>query len=84
MTQTENYVILKPISERFSRIANEITDEELKYIIVSTLRQQVEQKVNFTDIVAICDAYVDDHEDDIKEWTEEAIKNRLKKLEGGI
>ena len=84
MTQTENYVILKPISERFSRIANEITDEELKYIIVSTLRQQVEQKVNFTDIVDICDAYVDDHEDDIKEWTEEAIKNRLKKLEGGI
>ena len=84
MTQTENYVILKPISERFSRIANEITDEELKYIIVSTLRQQVEQKVNFTDIVTICDAYVDDHEDDIKEWTEEAIKNRLKKLEGGI
>ena len=84
MTQTENYVILKPISERFSRIANEITDEELKHIIVSTLRQQVEQKVNFTDIVTICDAYVDDHEDDIKEWTEEAIKNRLKKLEGGI
>lgn len=84
MTQTENYVILKPISERFSRIANELTDEELKGIIVSTLRQQVERKIDFTDLAAICEAYIDTHEDDIEEWTEEAIKNRLKKLEGNI
>jgi hypothetical protein len=28
--QTENYIILKPIAERFNRIANSITDDEIK------------------------------------------------------
>ena len=28
--KTESYIILKPIAERFSRIANEITDDENK------------------------------------------------------
>ena len=49
--KTENYVILKPISERFNRIANEITDDEIKYIIKSEIREQV-SRINFYSAVA--------------------------------
>jgi len=29
-SQTENYIILKPIAERFNRIANSISDDEIR------------------------------------------------------
>ena len=31
--RTESYIILKPIAERFNRIAKEISDEEIKNLI---------------------------------------------------
>lgn len=37
--QTENYIILKPIAERFNRVALEITDEDIRYIIISEIRE---------------------------------------------
>jgi len=40
--QTENYIILKPIAERFSRIANEMTDDDIKNLIKSSLREQLD------------------------------------------
>lgn len=33
--KTESYIVLKPIAERFSRIANEITDADIKQLIKS-------------------------------------------------
>lgn len=78
--QTESYIVLKPIAERFSRVASEITDDEIKQIIKSELRNQV-SKVNFGDILG---EVVDDwfEQDDTGEfiWNtlQESIKNRLK------
>ena len=80
MNQTENYVVLKPIAERFSRIANEITDDEIKALIRSTLEEQLKQAVSFHDLKFIVDEYMDDHEEEIKEWTEVALKKRIEKL----
>ena len=39
--KTESYIILKPIAERFNRITNEITDDEIKDLIKSSLREQI-------------------------------------------
>ena len=67
-------------AERFSRVASEITDDEIKQIIKSELRNQV-SKVNFRDILG---EVVDDwfEQDDTGEfiWNtlQESIKNRLK------
>ena len=40
---TENYLILKPIAERFSRVASEITDDDIKYIIKQVMKEKNSQ-----------------------------------------
>lgn len=44
--QTEDYLSLKPLAERFQEAANRITDEELDYIIRSKIKEQIE-KIDF-------------------------------------
>lgn len=80
MNQTENYVILKPIAEKFSRIAKEITDDDIKILIKHTLEEQLKQAVSFSDLRVIVEEYMDEHEEDIKKWTEVALKKRVEKL----
>lgn len=46
MDKTESYIVLKPIAERFSRIASEMTDDEIKTIIQSEMREQL-RRVDF-------------------------------------
>ena len=41
MNQTENYIVLKPIAERFNHIASDITDGEIRSLIKSELREQL-------------------------------------------
>jgi hypothetical protein len=48
--QTESYIVLKPIAERFSRIANEMTDDEIKNLIKSELRDQI-KTCNFGNMI---------------------------------
>ena len=38
--QTESYIVLKPIAERFSKVANEISDEEIKTMIKSVIQDR--------------------------------------------
>lgn len=75
--QTENYIILKPISERFNRIAKEITDDELKWLIKDTIKEQLKAAVNFWKLQDMIDEFIDEHEDKIKGILIESMKKRL-------
>lgn len=78
--QTQDYIILKPIAERFNKVASEITDEDIKDIIKSAIREQID-KVDFASPIQ---DIVDNHfEDDCNIYTiqnllVESIKNKFK------
>jgi hypothetical protein len=75
---TESYIILKPISERFNRIAKEITDDEIKYLIKDTIKEQLIKTVSLWKAQDVIDEFIYDHEDEIKELTMASIKDKLK------
>ena len=65
MNQTENYIILKPITERFNRIANSITDDEIKSLIKDEMRNQL-RRINFSSqIEEIISDYIENNQEDI-------------------
>jgi len=77
--QTESYIILKPIAERFNRIANELTDEDIRNIIKSELRNQI-QKLDFTSkIETIVEDYIEDNPEEILSMYKTGLKERLTK-----
>lgn len=62
--QTEDYLSLKPLAERFQEAANRITDEELDYIIRSKIKEQIEKQIDFSSFgIAI--------EETIENWFED-------------
>jgi len=77
MNQTENYVILKPISERFNRIAKEITDDELKQITKDTLKEQLKSTVNFWRLQEMLEEVMEEREEEIKAMIMESMKKKL-------
>lgn len=78
--KTESYIVLKPIAERFSRIANEITDDEIKSLIKSELREQIACMDLGSYLRDIADSYFDSDEQVVKiqKMIEESIKNKLR------
>ena len=64
-TQTENYLILKPIAERFNRVANEITDNDIKYMITSLMKEKISESINFDIVTDIINDYIENHKDEI-------------------
>jgi hypothetical protein len=78
--QTESFIVLKPIAERFSRIANEMTDDEIKNLIKSELREQL-KTCEFGRIVGyIIDEYFDDESkvETINKLIEESVKDKFR------
>ena len=78
--QTESYIVLKPIAERFSRVASEITDDEIKQIIKSEMREQL-GRIRFGDVLGeLVDEWFEDedHVDMIWNTFTESVKNRMK------
>lgn len=75
--KTETYVILKPISERFNRISKEITDDEIKYLIKDTIREQLKKGIDFYNLQELIEEFIDSREDEIKAILIESIKKRL-------
>ena len=78
--KTESYIILKPIAERFNRIANEITDDEIKDLIKSSLREQLRENEITRSIGFIIDEWFEDDKniEFIKDAIEESIRNKLR------
>ena len=76
--QTESYIILKPIAERFNRIANSITDNEIKELIKSEMRNQL-KTIDFTvTIEEIIEDYLDNHSDEVLNLYKNGLKEKLK------
>lgn len=78
--KTESYIVLKPIAERFNRIANEMTDAEIKDLIKLSLREQLMESGIARSVGFIIDEWFEDDKniEFIKDTVEESIKNKLK------
>ena len=78
--KTESYIVLKPIAERFNRIAKEITDSEIKDLIKSSLREQVACMDLGSYLREIADSYFDSDEqvEKIQKMIEESIRSKLR------
>lgn len=76
--QTENYIILKPIAERFNEVAKEISNDDIKNIIKEAMREQIKGIFDFGRLEELTDEYIEENEDDIKDMIATSISNRLK------
>ena len=78
MNQTENYIILKPIAERFNRIANSISDDEIRSLIKDEMRDQL-KRINFSSqIEEIIFNYIDNNQEDMLDLYKQELKNKFK------
>lgn len=80
MSQTESYIVLKPIAERFARVAANISDDEIRQIIKSEMREQV-SRIRFGEIIGdMVDEWFEDEDHVAMVWNglTESIKNRMK------
>jgi hypothetical protein len=76
--QLETYMILKPISERVNRISASITDDEIKSLIKSVIREQF-SRVNFTAAIdGLCESWTEDNESAITGMLMESLKNKFR------
>lgn len=80
--QTQDYITLKPIAERFKEVATSISDDEIKSLIKEELREQIRTQVDFGSTIA---QWVEDMLNDDESWVElvidcmkESIKNKFK------
>jgi glyceraldehyde-3-phosphate dehydrogenase/erythrose-4-phosphate dehydrogenase len=76
--QTENYIILKPIAERFNQVANQISDDEIKYIIKEAMKDQIKGIFDFTRLEDLTYEVIENNEESIKEMIADSISNRLR------
>lgn len=74
---TENYLILKPIAERFSRVAKEITDDDIKYIIKSVMKEKIAEAIHFDDITYMLQEWVDTNSETIIHAMQDSIAERI-------
>ena len=44
--QTEDYISLKPIADRFKDVANSITDDEIRNMIKNSLQRQIDEQLD--------------------------------------
>lgn len=78
--QTESYIVLKPIAERFGRIAADISDDEIRQIIKSEMREQL-GRIRFGDVLSeMVDEWFEDedHVNMIWDTFTDSVKNRMK------
>ena len=76
--QTENYIILKPIAERFNKIANSISNDEIKSLIKDEMRNQLKQ-INFSSqIEEIISDYIENNQEDMLDLYKNELKNKFR------
>lgn len=82
--QTEDYLSLKPLAERFQEAASRITDEELDYIIKSKIKEQIEKQIDFssfgTAIEEVIENWFEDNENCnfVLDTLKKSIERRLR------
>lgn len=81
--QTEDYLSLKPLAERFQKAANRITDEELDYIIRSKIKEQIEKQIDFSSLGTVMEEVIENWFEDnencnfVLDTLRESIERRL-------
>ena len=79
--KTEQYIILKPISERFNKITNKLSDVEIKELVISTLKEKIQDELNSIDfgytVQEIIEKYVEDSKEDIVKMIKSSITNKF-------
>lgn len=75
--QTENYISLKPIADRFHEAAKSISDDELRDIIKNSLRNKVREELDCMEfpLEEIVEAWFDD--DDNVLWVLNSLKDSI-------
>lgn len=77
MNQAENYIILKPISERFNKIAKEISDNDIDYLIKDEIRKQI-STIDFKYVIEdIISEYLDNNPDEILSIFKKSIERKF-------
>ncbi|MGF0147633.1 hypothetical protein ACQRDF_09475 [Lachnospiraceae bacterium SGI.054] len=82
--QTEDYLSLKPLAERFQKAANRITDEELDCIIRSKIKEQIEEQIDFSYLGIAIEETIENWFDDnencnfVLDTLRESIERRLR------
>lgn len=82
--QTENYLILKPIAERFNRVSSEITDDDIKYMIKSLMKQKIAEAIDFSVVSDIINDYLDEHKEEIAHAAMDSLAKRLELPHGYV
>lgn len=77
MSQTETYIILKPIAERFNKVSSEITDDEIKLIIKDVMRERIASVIHFDAITDKIDTYIEENSEAICHAVSDSISQRL-------
>ena len=82
--QTEDYLSLRPLAERFQKAANRITDEELDCIIRSKIKEQIEEQIDFSYLGIAIEETIENWFDDnencnfLLDTLRESIERRLR------
>ena len=82
--QTEDYVSLKPLAERFRETANRITDKELDCIIRSKIKKQIEEEIDFSSLGIAIEETIENWFDDnencnfVLDTLKKSIERRLR------
>ena len=77
--QIDNYLILKGMSEKFNKIASEMSDEEIKRIITRTLQEKLEKLIFVGQLDEIISDYLEDNKDEIAYILKKSITDKLNK-----
>ena len=77
MNQTENYIVLKPIAERFSKVASEITDSDIEAIIKDVMKERIADVIDFSPITDKISEFVENNEELIVHAVLDSIAKRL-------
>ena len=75
--QTENYLILKPIADRFSRVSAEITDNDIKYMIMEAMKEKISEAIDFSVVEEKLTEWIDNNSDQVVHVMQDAIVERL-------
>lgn len=75
--QSETYLILKPIAERFNRVASEISDDDIKYIIKQVMKEKIAEAITFDDVTNLLQEWIDNNSDTIIHAMQDSIAERI-------
>ena len=69
--------MLKPIAERFSKVASEITDSDIEMIIKDVMKERIADVIDFSPITDKISEFIENHEEIIVHAVLDSIAKRL-------